>query len=161
MQRALVTSLVIALALAACAMEQPQPEATTLAAAKDTCDELVFAGNSSSLTLVDRVLVPYSRTIFGVEATYEDDQGRTLILVSGGYLDDIIEAYDELEPAGAIELGGNAADLLEGLYIGVPIGVAYRLGSNLPCSTLAAVAIGFSSEEFAELVREMTLREHE
>ena len=159
MLRALVTSLVMAMTLAACATAQPQSETITLAASKTTCDELVLARDSTSLTLVDRVLVPYTRTILGVEATYEDDQGRTLILVSGGYLDDITEAFDNLEPSGSMKLGDVAADTLSGSFLGAPIEVAYRLGTDPPCSTLAVVAIGFSSEELVELARGMTLRE--
>lgn len=160
MRSALVTVVLVGLGLAGCSTAQQTPVANPLTAAKTTCDELVIVDEPLGISLVDRVLVPYSRTILGVEATYEDDQGRTLTVVSGGYLDDITETYDELEPAGRIKLGDSNADLLEGLHLGVPIAVAYRLGSSPPCSTLAAVAIGFSTEEFVELSRAMTLREH-
>jgi hypothetical protein len=160
MIRVVAVSMLITLGVTACAVAQDPPVATPLAAAKTTCDELVLAEESVDLVLVDRALVPYSRTILGVETTYEDGRGRTLTMVSGGYLDDITETYDDLQPAGTIRLVGETADLLRGTFLGTRIAVAYRLGADPPCSTLAVVGIGFSTEVFKELARDMTLRVH-
>lgn len=161
MFRTLVIAALITLGAAACTREPQPPAASPLAAAKTTCTELVLASASSDLKLVDRVLVPYSRTLLGVEAEYEDDQGRSLLLISGGYLDDITEPYDNLQPAGTTQLGSGTADVFEGSFFGTPIAVAYLVGTDPPCSTLAAVAIGFSTEAFTELALEMELRTHE
>ncbi len=161
MFRTLAIATLVSLGAAACTTSQERPEASPLPAAKTTCNELVLTSGSSTLELVDRVLVPYSRTILGVEAEYEDDHGRSLMLISGGYLDDITEPYDNLQPAGTMQLGSGTADLLEGSFFGTPIAVAYRLGTDPPCSTLAAVAIGFSTEAFTELALEIELRKHE
>lgn len=160
MLRFLAAAALLGIGISACAPDQERPVATPLEAAKTTCDELVLANDAFGLELVDRVLVPYSRQILGVEATYEDDLGRRLNVVSGGYLDDITETYDDLQPAGTTELADATADVLEGSFLGTPITVAYLIGADPPCSTLAVVAIGFSPEEFVELARDMTLMEH-
>lgn len=160
MLRFLAISTLLTLSIGACTAAQGPPVATPLTADKTTCDELVLANNAFGLELVDRVLVPYSREILGVEATYEDSLGRRLTVMSGGYLDDITETYDDLQPAGTTELADATADVLEGSFLGTPITVVYLIGADPPCSTLAVVAVGFSPEEFAEIVREITLTEH-
>lgn len=160
MLRFVAVSMLITMGVSACTAAEEPPRAIPLGAAKITCDELVLAEESVDLVLVDRVLVPYSRTVLGVETTYEDGRGRTLTIVSGGYLDDVTETYDDLQPAGTIRLVGETADLLRGTFLGTRIAVAYRIGADPPCSTLAVVGIGFSAEEFTEVARDMTLRVH-
>jgi len=160
MLRILAVSTLLTLSIGACAATQEPPVATPLTAGKTTCDELVLPNDVLGLEIVDRVLVPYSREILGVEATYEDNLGRRLTAVSGGYLDDITETYDNLQPAGTTELADATADVLEGSFLGTPITVVYLIGSDPPCSTLAVVAIGFSPEEFAEIAPGMMLMEH-
>jgi len=160
MLRVAALGTLLSLVIAACAAPAGPPPATTETGEKSTCDELVFPAQSDGIRLVDRVLVPYTKRVLGVEAEYQDDQERTLTLISGGFLDDITEPYDDLALEGTVQLADATADVLVGSFFGSQITIAYRLGNDPPCSTLAAVAVGFSTEEFAEFARGMTMLKH-
>ena len=153
-------ALLVALTLATVACTTAEKTvSSTVPAGKDTCDEVIATVLPEGMRLVDRNLVPYSRTLLGVEAEYEGP-GRNLSLVSGGYLDDILEAYDDLLPVGTREMLGGSASLLAGEYLDQSVRVALSADADMivPCGTRAIVAVGFTQDEFEAILRGLTVR---
>lgn len=75
-------------------------------------------------------------------------------LVSGGYLDDVLEAYDDLEPIGALTVRGSNATLLAGDFLDQPAHAAYwREAAPAPCDAHAVLARGLSSAEFQQVLK--------
>ena len=126
-------------------VDQAAPTPPTRPAAKSTCPEATL---TSEMEPIDRVLVPYSDTLLGVETVWGTEDKR-IRLVSGGYLDDVLEAYDDLEESGRTELRDSEATLLRSSLMDVPVRVAvWREDVEAPCDTHALIAIGLSDEEF-------------
>ena len=151
----------LALATAACATVETTVS-STVPAEKVTCDEVIATVLPEGMRLVDRNLVPHSRTLLGVEAEYEG-AGRNLSLVSGGYLDDILEAYDDLLPAGRSDVLGGTASLLAGEYLDQSVRAALLTDSDaiVPCGTRAIVGVGFTPEDFEAVLSGLTVRSRE
>lgn len=151
------------LALAACASTgetTSAPSSPTVPAAKETCAELVPSPGQQGLELVDRELIPYSRVLLSVTTEYRGP-GSKLTLLSGGTLDDAIEAYDNLGADDPIELSvGLTAQVLSGTFFGDKVMVATWRTSKLDpgCRQRAAVAVGMESEEFRSTVEELGVR---
>ena len=148
----------LTLTCAACAPSRTMVS-STVPAGKETCDEVIATVLPEGMRLVDRNLVPYSRTLLGVEAEYEGT-GRNLSLVSGGYLDDILEAYDDLLPAGSADLLGGTASMLAGEYLDLSVRAALLTDTdvNAPCGTRAIVGVGFTEEEFQAVLSGLVVR---
>ena len=111
--------------------------------------------------LTDRVLVPHSRTLLGVEAEYDGPQG-SLTIINGGFLDDQIEAYDNLLPVDQIQvIGGHTADLFSGTFLGDPVLLATWKDPGLDplCQLRAVVAVGLESAEFRTLIAGLGIRD--
>lgn len=130
----------------------------TRPAGRTTCDEAHLGTLPDGFGALDRRLVPYSGTVSGVEATYGAEDGRSVLVISGGYLDDALEAYDDLVPAGDLAHAGVEMSLLSGEFRGRSVRVAlWRVSSDVvPCSARAIVALGLTAAEFDALA--MTTR---
>lgn len=90
---------------------QTPPTAASRPVEKTTCAEATFSELPAGWELSDCRLVPYGPALLGVEAKFEcpgDGEGRA-ILISGGYLDDVLEAYDDLTFDRWREVSGNRA----------------------------------------------------
>jgi len=153
----------VAFVFAATACAAPEREvSSTVPSGKVTCDEVVATILPEDMDLVDRSLVPYSRTLLGIEAEYKG-AGRNLSLVSGGYLDDIMEGYDDLLPAGSRDLLGGRARLLSGAYLdrSVRAALVTETDAIVPCGTRAIIGVGFTREEFETVLSGLTIRSRE
>ncbi len=152
MVQRLITALVlIGLLAAACGTAETPP--STIAGAKETCEEVVLEVVPVGLSLSDRTLVPYSRTLLGVEAEYAGSAGSVSV-ISGGYLDDHLEPYDDLEPLSERIVLGRDASVLAGSFIDAAVLVAVwkEPGLTVPCGTRAVVAVGLDEDQFHEIL---------
>ena len=137
---------VLALVTVGCGRADGQ-ESSQRPAAKDTCAEAVL---DTARPALDRRLVNFSPTLLGVETLYGNDVARVRV-VSGGYLDDVLEAYDDLVPVGTAVIRDTEAELLATDLLGVPVRVAVwrESGETPPCDAHALIATGLTDSQFA------------
>lgn len=121
----------------------------TRSAEKATCDEVTL---DSEYPPLDRRLVPYSSTLLGVETEWGHDS-KHILVVSGGYLDDIFEPYDDLELYTTADVGGFDAELLNTVLLNRTVFAAvWRTAESSPCDAKAIVATGLDEPEFERLL---------
>lgn len=141
-----VSGLAVLVALSACGAPpsgETLPESRT--AQKTTCPEVTLA---SDLAPLDRKLVPYSADLLGVETTFGDGDKRVR-LISGGYLDDAFEPYDDMTEFGSMTIRNSEALLLSSSLLGKPVWAAvWREAVDPPCDAHAIIATGLSDQEF-------------
>lgn len=124
----------------------------TRPADKDTCVEI---GLDSEYPPLDRRLVPYSSTLLGVETEWGDGS-KHILIVSGGYLDDIFEPYDDLDSYATIDVGGYEADLLNTVLLNRTVHAAvWRTTEVSPCDAKAVVTTGLDRPEFERLLNSL------
>ena len=74
------------------------------------------------VAMTNRVLVPFSGVLLGVETKYRGDNGIFVETRSGGYVDDITEPYDDLRVIQHQAVGTDpSAEVMRGLYKGDPV----------------------------------------
>ncbi len=134
---------------------------STRSADLTTCAETTLsADRPAKLTPLDRTLVPYGDGLLGVETTF-GDENRTVRVISGGYFDDIFEAYDQLDEIGVVDIQGTEATLLASSLLGVPIrALVWRIDLTAPCDARAVIATGLSDSEFSEFVTDLEVTDH-
>lgn len=146
-------ALVLGMMICSCSGSQPDIDGISTAtrpAYKQTCAEATLV---SDLDALDRRLVPYGPTLLGVDAVWGDDERRFRV-ISGGYLDDVFEAYDELEEIGRTEIRGSEATLLASSLLGEPVRAAvWYEKEETPCDVHAVIATGLDDEEFERQLR--------
>jgi hypothetical protein len=165
--RVVIVAVALAIAAAGCAgaarssFEPPTSDPAPRGAAKVTCEEVVPGWIPPGIELADRRLVPFSEALLGVEAEYLGD-GVFLHFVSGGYLDDVLEPYDDLAPLDRRRAAGDPAQVMGGSFVGFPLFVVtwQVLGEVAPCSTRAVVAVGLTRRDFDAVVDDLTVRAH-
>jgi hypothetical protein len=142
---------------AACAFDDAQRAPATSqvspAARGTTCVETILGFVPDGLHLGRRDLVPYSPTTRGITKQYEPANGgddRTITVVSGGFLDEVTEAYDNLEVGPTRVLLGQRLNVMIGSVLDTPVRVViWRLdGTESPCDVQAIVATNLSETEF-------------
>lgn len=151
MNKATAGGVALALLLSSCARpaELDQATQTTRAAAKSTCPEAVL---NTEIPQLDRELIPFSPTMLGVETKY--GEGDKLVrVVSGGYLDDLFEAFDDLELSGTAVIRDSTAELLATDFLGSQVFVAVWTEESLPspCGPHALISLGYTESEFAAM----------
>jgi hypothetical protein len=99
-----------------------RPAPSTRPATKTTCPDVAWIPPASvHLEQSSRELVPFSPTLLGVHATWLGD-GITVETVSGGYVDDLTEAYDNLHVTGTLPLRSDpGAEILRGTLQDSPV----------------------------------------
>ena len=146
--RGVVLPMVVgACLLAACGSQDDAQVVTRGArpAEKRICPEAV---PYSTVEALDRELVPYGPDVLGVESTWGGDSSR-LVVYSGGYFDDIFEAYDDLEPYGTAEVRGLPATLLSASFLGDEVWAAtWREDAEIPCDAHAVLTVGMTEADF-------------
>lgn len=144
---AAATVVGLTLVAVACTSSTPDPVVSRGARPVDkrVCAE---ASPESGLEALDRELVPYGPDVLGIESTWGDGSNR-LTIYSGGYFDDIFEAYDDLEPVGAAEVRGEEATVYEASFLGDPVWAAtWREDGDIPCDAHAVISIGMDEAAF-------------
>jgi hypothetical protein len=152
--RALIAAALVAptVALTACSQtptsaeaDSPRAAATTRPATKATCPDVLWDPPSSlQLEQTSRELVPWSPTLVGVDTTWRGD-GFTVETVSGGYMDELTEPYDDLQQTGTRTLQGDPeAAVLRGSFQASPVLlVLWRDSSQkVPCDVHAFLIQG-------------------
>jgi hypothetical protein len=132
-------------------------------AAKSTCPEAIVTQPPSGMHVSDRELVPFSSTQLGVNAVISDATGtaeppsasRMIEIVSGGYVDELAESYDDLRPVGTISVTGQPVSLLAGslLTSTVKLVIWRQPGVAPPCDVHAILATNLSKEQFKAVVQ--------
>ncbi len=145
--------------LAACSQPTQSADTTSTTdvtptqAARVTCPEPETTHTRPTLELADRELVPLSESTYGVESTFGTDE-RGFMLVSGGYLDDVLEAYDDLQKVGEAAVRGVDADMLAGTFVRPDDTRAaiWREPDEPPCDAHALVAWNLTAKQFDRVV---------
>jgi hypothetical protein len=132
-------------------------------AAKSTCPQAIVTQPPPGMELSDRELVPFSSTKLGVNTVFSDitetagppSRSRTIEVVSGGYVDDLTESYDDLRPIRTISVAGQPVSLLAGslLTSTVKVVIWRQPGVAPPCDVHAVLATNLSNEQFMAAVK--------
>ena len=146
--------------------EAPLPVSQDLSrrpAAKSTCPQAIVTQLPSGMHVSERQLVPFSSTQLGVNTVISDATGaaerpsrsRTIEVVSGGYVDELTESYDNLRPAGTVSVAGRPVSLLSGslLTSGVKLVIWREPGVAPPCDVHAILATNVSKQQFKAVVK--------
>lgn len=131
----------------------PAGPATPRSGLKTTCPEATVTP-PPGLVLADRELVPFSRTLLGVHTTYEAAGGGRLEVLSGGYVDDLTEDYDDLRVVATRPVDGQSTAVLQGSLLATTarLVVWRRPGTAAPCDVHAVVATDLSDADFTAAV---------
>lgn len=150
----LVVAVLMTGLAAACGSGAPdRPVSEQSDATKVTCPDPELTVLPAGLEPVERELVGYGPQVLGVVETYAADDLEVLV-VSGGYLDDIAEPYDELAPRRLTTIRGVEAEVLTGTLLDRPVQfVAWREPAHTaPCGTHALIATGVSPPVFDRIL---------
>jgi hypothetical protein len=129
--------------------------ASTRPAAKETCPDVVW-NPPPSVPLVpsSRELVPFSPTLLGVSTTWAGD-GFEVETTSGGYVDELTEAYDDLHVTASLSVAPDVeAEVLRGTFHDVPmLLVVWRdPAAEPPCDVRIFMITGADPATEAELL---------
>lgn len=146
--------------------EEPLPVGQNLSsrpAAKNTCAQAIVTKVPSGMELSERELVPFSRTQLGVNTVFSDATGaaepsshsRRIEVVSGGYVDELTESYDNLRPIETVSVAGQGVTLLAGSLLSSTVNVVIwrQLGVAPPCDVHAVLATNLSKQQFKAVVK--------
>jgi hypothetical protein len=131
-------------------------------AAKSTCPQAVVTQAPGGMEVSERELVPFSSTQLGMNTVISDTadaagpsaRSRTIEVVSGGYVDELTESYDDLRPVGTISVAGQPVTLLTGSLLSATVKVVIwrQPGVAPPCDVHAVLATNLSNQQFKAVV---------
>lgn len=128
-------------------------------ATKMTCPDVQLTLPASlHLVPTSRALVPFSPVLLGVEATFSGRGGLFVETLSGGYVDDITEPYDDLHVTGHRSVAGDpSAEVMRGSLQGSPVDlVLWRERKvNRPCDVHALMVQNANAADADMLVRSL------
>jgi hypothetical protein len=136
-------------------------------AAKSTCPQAVVTRPPAGMEVSERELVPFSSTQLGMNTVIGDTadaaepsaRSRTIGVVSGGYVDELTESYDDLRPAGTISVTGQPVTLLAGSLLNATVKVVIwrQPGVVPPCDVHAVLATNLSMQQFKAVVESVRI----
>lgn len=131
-------------------------------AAKSTCPQAVVMQPPAGMEVTERELVPFSSTQLGVNTVISDaadaaersSGSRTIEVVSGGYVDELTESYDDLQPVGTISVTGQPVSLLAGSLLSSTVKLVIWRQPEVapPCDVHAVLATNLSKQQFKAVV---------
>jgi hypothetical protein len=130
-------------------------------AAKSTCPQAVVMQPPAGMEVTERELVPFSSTQLGVNTVISDadaaersSRSRTIEVVSGGYVDELTESYDDLQPVGTISVTGQPVSLLAGSLLSSTVKLVIWRQPEVapPCDVHAVLATNLSKQQFKAVV---------
>jgi hypothetical protein len=146
--------------------EPPPPVGQNLSgrpAAKNTCPQAIVTKVPSGMELSERELVPFSSTQLGVNSVFSDITGaaepssrsRRIEVVSGGYVDELTESYDDLRPTETVSVTGQPVTLLAGSFLSSTVNVVIwrQPGVAPPCDVHAVLATNLPKQQFKAVVK--------
>jgi hypothetical protein len=127
-------------------------------AAKSTCPQAVITQPPAGMEVSERELVPFSSTQLGMNTVITDtadgaepsSRSRTIEVVSGGFVDELTESYDDLRPVETISVTGQPVTLLAGSLLSSTVNVVIwrQPGVAPPCDVHAVLATNLSKQQF-------------
>jgi hypothetical protein len=136
---------------------------STRPAAKNTCAQVIVTQVPSGMEVSERELVPFSSTQLGVNTVFSDTTGaaepssrsRRIEAVSGGYVDELTESYDDLRPIETVSVTGQPVTLLAGSLLSSTVNVVIwrQPGVAPPCDVHALLATNLSKQQFKTVVK--------
>ena len=132
-------------------------------AAKSTCAQAVVTRLPSGMEQSERRLVPFSSTQLGVTTVFSDtpreaelsSRSRMIEVVSGGYVDELTESYDNLRPVETVSVAGQPVSLLAGSLLSSTVNLIIwrQPGLAPPCDVHAVLATNLSKQQFKAVVK--------
>jgi hypothetical protein len=132
-------------------------------AAKSTCPQAIVTHPPPGMHVSERELVPFSSTQLGVNTVISDRTGaaeppsgsRMIEVVSGGYVDELTESYDDLRHAGTVFITGQPVNILAGTLLTSTIKLVIwrEPGVAPPCDVHAVLAMNLSKQQFKAVVQ--------
>ena len=149
--------------------EAPTPAGQNLSsrpAAKSTCPQAFVTRPPSGMHVSERELVPFGPTQLGVNTVISDATGtaeppsRMIEVVSGGYVDELTESYDNLRPAGTVSVMGQPASLLAGSLLNSTVKLVIWREPEVapPCDVHAVLATNLSMQQFKGVVKSVRVK---
>lgn len=138
----------------ASARRSPVPAGTTgphSLGTKRVCPSPVPGALPAGIVARDRILVPYSDKVLGVDQKWADAPGHRFVeVLSGGYIDDITEPYDGLHPTASATLHGARITVLTTNFLNRRVYLGYWVypGVAVPCDIHALVTEGLPRHDF-------------
>lgn len=145
--------------------EAPLPVGQNLSsrpAAKNTCTQAIVTKVPSGMEVFERELVPFSSTQLGVNTVFSNtgaaepsSRSRRIEVVSGGYIDELTESYDDLRPIETVSVTGQPVTLLAGSLLSSTVNVVIwrQPGVAPPCDVHAVLATNLSKQQFKAVVK--------
>ena len=115
----------------------------------------------------DRELVPFSATQLGVQTVISEASPRStarprqIEVISGGYLDDLTEDYDDLQIVGKRQVGKQRATVLTGRFLRNLVKVALwrEDGATTPCDVHVVVGINIPANDFDAVLASVRIKQ--
>ena len=136
---------------------------STRPAAKNTCAQAIVTQVPSGMEVSERELVPFSSTQLGVNTVFSDTTGaaepssrsRRIEVVSGGYVDELTESYDDLRPIETVSVTGQPVTHLAGSLLSSTVNVVIwrQPGVAPPCDVHAVLATNLSKQQYKAVVK--------
>ena len=131
-------------------------------AAKSTCPQAVVTQPPAGMEVSERELLPFSSTQLGVSTVLSDtadaaepsSRSRTIEVVSGGFVDELTESYDNLRPVETISVTGQPVSLLAGSLLNTTVKLVIWRQPEVapPCDVHAVLATNLSMQQFKVVV---------
>jgi hypothetical protein len=140
---------------------------STRPAAKSTCPQAVVTQPPAGMEVSERELVPFSSTQLGMNTVISDTadaaepsvRSRTIEVVSGGFVNELTESYDDLRPIETISVAGQPVTLLAGSLLSSTVNVVIwrQPGVVPPCDVHAVLATNLSKQQFKAAVESVRI----
>ena len=134
---------------------------------KKTCPEAVVIQPPTGMRISDRELVPFSATQLGVHTEISEASPRSTVpsrrieVVSGGYLDELTEEFDDLQIVGKRPVGKQRATVMAGRFLRsrVKVAVWREDGVSAPCDVHAVVGTDISAKDFDSVLASVHIKQ--
>jgi hypothetical protein len=134
---------------------------------KKTCPQAVVLRPPAGMHVSDRELVPFSATQLGVHTEISEAsprsgaRSRRIEILSGGYLDDLTEDYDDLQIVGKRQVGKQRATVMTGKFLrnSVKVAVWREDGATTPCDVHALVGTNIPAKVFDAVLASVRIKQ--
>jgi hypothetical protein len=147
--------------------QKPSPTSSSPAGEKRTCPQAVVTRPPLGMHVSDRELVPFSATQLGVHTEISEASPRStarlrrIEVISGGYLDDLTEDYDDLQIVGKRQVGKKRATVMTGRFLRnlVKVAVWREDQATTPCDVHAVVGTNIPAKNFDAVLASVRVKQ--